>query len=415
MNMAPILALVRSIKMAADTVRKPLRLGAALSLVGLIGLMSACGYRTSSSSFISNGTGTTAAPTITSISVEPFNSALPRGLTQQFTATALYSNGTKADVSGSVIWSLGTAGPATINATGLLTAVNLGTTTVTATLGAVAGSTPLTVTAATLVSIDITPTSPSVASGSQLQLLATGIYTDFSTQNLTTTVAWSSNTPLVATISNAAGTQGVATGVTAGIATITATLGAATGSTVLTVTGATLTSITVTPANASKPLGMTQQFIATGLYSVGPPQILTNFVTWSSGTPTVASISNAVGTQGLATTATVGTTTISAALNGIVGSTTFNATAATLVSIAVTAPIYSIVAGTTDQFTATGTYSNGPTANITGMVVWNTSMPAIASIGNTPTTDGLALANTTGVTGTPGTTQITATMGAITP
>jgi len=324
MNMALLLntalALVLATQTAARDLRVPLRSTATLLLVALLGLISACGYKTSSSSFISNGTGTTVAPTITSISVEPFSSAVPRGLTQQFTATALYSNGTKADVSGSVTWSLGTAGPATIDATGLLTAVNLGTTTVTATLGAVAGSAPLTVTAATLVSIDITPVSPSVASGSQLQLLATGIYTDFSTQNLTTTVAWSSNTPLVATISNAAGTQGVATGVTSGTATITATLGAATGTKLLTGTGATLVSIAVMPANATVALGLTQPFTATGTYSNGTHQPLTNVVTWASSM-SAATFSNVGGTQGVATTSADGMTVISATYGGVVGST----------------------------------------------------------------------------------------------
>jgi 6-phosphogluconolactonase (cycloisomerase 2 family) len=352
-----------------------LRRGGALVLLGLIALTSACGYKTSSSSFISNGTGTTTTPTVTSLSVEPFNSSLPRGLTSQFSAIALYSDGTKVDVSASVTWSSSSPSIATINATGLASAVNLGTTTITATFGTASGSTPLTVTAATLVSIDVTPASPSVASGSQLQLLATGIYTDFSTQNLTTTVTWSSNTPLVATIGNAAGTQGVASGVTAGTATITATLGAVSGSTLLTVTGASLISIRVTPANPSVPLGLQQQFTATGIYSNNTTQNLTTFVTWSSSSP-AAIISNAAGSQGLATTEAVGSATISATLNGIVGSTTLTISPAALLSIAVTAPTLSIAAGTTVQFTATGTYTNGTTANITTTVVWNSGMTA---------------------------------------
>ncbi len=393
----------------ARRVGDAIRCGGALFFLGLIALTSACGYKTSSSSFISNGTGTTTTPTVTSLSVEPFNSSLPRGLTSQFSAIALYSNGTKVDVSASVTWSSSSTSVATINATGLASAVNLGTTTITATFGTASGSTPLTVTAATLVSIDITPASPTVASGSQLQLLATGIYTDFSTQNLTTSVTWASNTPLVATIGNAAGTQGVASGVTAGTATITATLGAVSGSTLLTVTGASLVSIAVTPANPGVPLGLQQQFTATGTYSNGTTQNLTTFVTWSSSSP-AAIISNAAGSQGLATTEAVGNATISATLNGIVGSTTLTVSPAALLSIAVTAPTLSIAAGTTVQFTATGTYTNGTTANITTTVVWNSGMTAIATIGNTLATDGLATANTQGTTGT---TIITATSGTI--
>ena len=50
-------------------------------------------------------------------------------------------------------------------------------------------------------------------------------------------------------------------------ATISATLGAVTGSTVLTVTAAALQSIAVTPANPTIAKGSTQQFTATGTFS----------------------------------------------------------------------------------------------------------------------------------------------------
>jgi hypothetical protein len=75
-----------------------------------------------------------------------------------------------------------------------------------------------------------------VAVGLTEQFTATGTYSDKSTQNLTSQATWASATTSVATISNAAGTRGLATGVAAGTSTISATLGSITGSTVLTVT-----------------------------------------------------------------------------------------------------------------------------------------------------------------------------------
>jgi hypothetical protein len=53
---------------------------------------------------------------------------------------------------------------------------------------------------------------------------------------VTTTVTWSSSATAVATISNTAGTKGLATAVSTGTTTITATSGAITGSTGMTVT-----------------------------------------------------------------------------------------------------------------------------------------------------------------------------------
>jgi hypothetical protein len=92
------------------------------------------------------------------------------------------------------------------------------------------------VTAATLVSIAITPTNPSIAKGTTQQFTATGTYTDSTTQNLTTAVTWGSSTTAVGTISNAAGSKGLASAIAAGSTTITAISGSKSGTTTLTVT-----------------------------------------------------------------------------------------------------------------------------------------------------------------------------------
>ena len=56
---------------------------------------------------------------------------------------------------------------------------------------------------ATLVSIEVLPAAPSIASGSTQQFTATGLYTDNSTQDLTAQVTWDSSDGAVATVSNA--------------------------------------------------------------------------------------------------------------------------------------------------------------------------------------------------------------------
>jgi uncharacterized protein YjdB len=89
----------------------------------------------------------------------------------------------------------------------------------------------LTVTAATLQSIAVTPASPSIAKGLTEQFTATGTYSDNSTQNLTSQVTWSSGTTSTATIT----AGGLATAAAAGTSTISATSGAIVGSTLLTV------------------------------------------------------------------------------------------------------------------------------------------------------------------------------------
>jgi hypothetical protein len=218
---------------------------------------------------------------------------------------------------------------------------------------------------------------------------------------------WSSSNTTVAAISNAAGSYGLATSLATGPTTITAASGTVSGSTTLTVTAAVLVSITVTPAAPSIAKGTKQQFSATGKYSDNSTQILTTMVTWSSSNTTVATISNVAGSNGLAASATAGSTTISAASGSISGSATLTVTPAVLVSLVVTPSSPSISVNASQQFTATGTYSDGSTQNLTAAVTWSSSSAAVAQISNASGSNGLA----TGIAA--GTTTITAISGSI--
>src|SRR5216117_4122467 len=170
-----------------------------LAIVAIGLLLSACG---GSSVHV-----TAKNATLVSIGVTPANPNLPQGLTGQFTATGTYSDNSTQDLTAQVAWSSSNTGVATIDSAGLATSVAAGTTTITATLGLVSENTTLTVTNATLSSIAVTPTNPSIANGTTRQFTATGTYSDFTTQDLTTQVAWSSSAAGVATISNAGGSR----------------------------------------------------------------------------------------------------------------------------------------------------------------------------------------------------------------
>ena len=107
---------------------------------------------------------------------------------------------------------------------GKASAADVGTTAISATFGGKTGSTTLTVTPATLVSLAVTPTAPSIARGLTQQFVATGTFSDGSTQVLTSTVTWSSSNTVVASIANA-GSPGLATGLSVGTTTIRAAVG----------------------------------------------------------------------------------------------------------------------------------------------------------------------------------------------
>src|SRR5205823_11986904 len=117
------------------------------------------------------------------------------------------------------------------------------------------------------VAIAVKPANPAITRAIPQQFTAAGTYSDGSTLEKTYSVSWSSSDTSVATITSG----GLATSITQGSSTISAS-GGATGSTTLTVGPATLVSIAVTPANPSIPKGTTQQFTATGTYPDGSTQ-----------------------------------------------------------------------------------------------------------------------------------------------
>ena len=171
------------------------------------------------SPLVINLSGTGHAATLVSIAVTPAAPTIAKGSTEQFTATGTYSDGSTQNLTTTATWSSGTQGVATISAAGLATGVATGTSSITASSnGITSPGDALTVGAATLVSIAVTPAAPTIIKGSTQQFTATGMYTDGSTQSLTTTAMWASGTPSVATISAA----GLATGVATGSSSITA-------------------------------------------------------------------------------------------------------------------------------------------------------------------------------------------------
>lgn len=277
---------------------------------------------------------TVTSATLQSIAVTPPNPSIAKGLTQQFTATGIFSDTSTQNLTGQVTWSSGNTNAAAISnghgSGGLATALATGSSTIHATFGAVSGSTILTVTPPVLVTLAVTPANPSVPKGLTQQFTATGTLSDGTMVDETSTVMWSSQTTSVATISNAAGLHGLAAAVGTGSSTITATdpSTSVAGTTTLTVTPPALESIAVTPANPALGPGQTLQFTATGIFTDSSTRNITTSVTWSSGTTSVATISNQSGSNGVATAGGAGTSTIKALdpSTGIQGSTVLTVT-----------------------------------------------------------------------------------------
>jgi len=349
-----------------------------------------------SGSVAANASLTVTNATLTSIAVTPGDASIPLGTVQQFTATGMFSDGSTQNISGTVDWTSSNTSLVSITASGLATGKDLGSVTVTAASGSIEGSVSASVNADDLVSLAITPASPTIAATTSEQFSATGTFTNGSTRNLSSQVTWASDDTTVAKISG----SGLAKALTAGSAGISATLGSVSTSTTLTVSGATLVSISVTPAGDTIAPGTDLSFTATGTFSDSSTQVITVDVTWGTSNSSVATVAVA----GVATAVTAGNANISAALDSVTGSAALNVSSVTLESIAVT-PTTSVLAPTsTLQYGAQGTYSDGSTQPITATVNWSSSDTDVATI----TSFGQATGQSAG------TATITASQGSIT-
>jgi len=128
-------------------------------------------------------TGTYTFPaTLVSIAVTPAYVSIPKGSTQQFTATGTYSDSSTQNLTSSVTWSSTNTSVATITSAGLATGAATGSATIQATSGSISGSTSLTV-VQVLVSDCGGPANASLAKSSTQQFTATGVLSDGSTLN----------------------------------------------------------------------------------------------------------------------------------------------------------------------------------------------------------------------------------------
>lgn len=293
------------------------------------------------------------APAV-SIAVTPVSSQLELGQNLQFNAT-----GGTAPYS----WAVNNPAVASINGSGLLTALSAGTVQVTVTDvdGNTGSSGTITI---TLPSITVAPTIQNIALGQVQQFNAMGGAMPYT---------WSVNNPVVASIN----ANGLLTALAAGSVRVSATdaNGVAGTSGVITVS---IPTISVTPGNLNLAAGLSQQLSASG--GAAP-------YAWSVANTSIANIT----ANGFLTALAGGTTQITAVdANGIAGSTSVTVTQVTASPNSAT-----IALGQTLQFTAT----DGVTPY--SWSVNNTSVASINAISGllTPTNIGSVVVTVTDNTG----------------
>jgi uncharacterized protein YjdB len=324
-----------------------------------------------------------------SIAVTPANPSIPMGSQQIFKAIGTYSNGSSADISAISTFSASNPSIASMSTSGTSKGLLVGVTPIVASSGGLSGTTNLTVTPAVLQQLAISPINPSLQIGASQAMIVTATYTDGSTLAVTNSSTFTSSVPAIATVVS---TTGIVKAVSAGTSVITANHNGMTVNTTVTVTPAQLLSIAVTPANASILIGATQSFIATGTYNDGSTANISNTVAWTSADVSKATILPG----GVATGLAVGTSTMSASLNGRTGNANLTVTqATTLLSILVSPPTSDILVNNSQSYTATANYSDGSRVDITNLASWTSSNTAVATIMPTGVASGVSSGTST--------------------
>lgn len=207
----------------------------AIVTVSSSGLVSALSAGTAGVIASSEGQTATSSITVTaipvaSVTVTPATSNLQPGGTARLSALTRDANNNV--LTGRVVtWASASTGVATVNSSGLVSAVAAGTTNITATSEGHSGSASVTVAQVPVASVTVTLASGTVGVGSTTQ--ATATLRDANNNLLTgRTVTWASGNTAFATVSG----SGVVTGVAAGTTSITATSGGVSGSANVTVT-----------------------------------------------------------------------------------------------------------------------------------------------------------------------------------
>src|SRR2546427_497958 len=186
------------------------------------GLVTGAGAGSATITATSEGQSGTSSVTVTfvpvaSVTVNPASASVPVSQTVQLTATPKDANGNTLP-GRTVTWASTNTTVATVNGQGLVTALVAGGATITATSEGQSGSAAITVTAAPVATVTVSPVAAAVQPGQTVQLTAA---TKDANGNILTgrTVTWVSNSNAAATVSS----SGLVTGVATGTALITAT------------------------------------------------------------------------------------------------------------------------------------------------------------------------------------------------
>ena len=300
-----------------------------VATVGTSGLVTAAGNGTATitatAGAVSGSATVTVAQQVSAVVVTPDTGVVLPGTTLQLAAEAQDANG-NAVASSDFDWASSDTAVATVDATGLVSGIALGSVEVSATSSGVTGRAQLEVVEPAPTTVAVSPDTVMFDALGDTLRLAAEVRDQAGRPIPGEAVVWSGGDPLVATVD----ASGLVTAVGNGMATVTATSGAIEGDAAVEVMQV-ARSVTLTPSADTLILGDSLRLEAEALDGNGHPVGDTTF-TWSSSDAAIATVD----TLGLVRGVGEGTAEITAAtgdLRGVARLTVFNPDRAPLVAL----------------------------------------------------------------------------------
>ena len=249
------------------------------------------------------------------------NRPIANGFSFPVKANGTYSDGSQQDITNIVEWTSNSSSNSLVldisnSKEGSITTLAEGESLISANLGEITGLSLVNVSAAILQSINFAPHSESIPNGHHKQLSAIGTFSDNTTTDITSQVTWQSEDTSILSISNTV-SPGKLSALKIGQTSISANLSGIEASTQLTITNATLNSITTSLVQSNINEKTTTQAKAIASYSDNSTRDITQEAHWISSNPEIASIKNSTTNKGQVEGISTGTSSLTASLNGI--------------------------------------------------------------------------------------------------
>ena len=340
--------------------------------------------------------------TLTDLFINPSTLTLEKGFTFSIEATGLYSDNSIKDMTSDVRWASADNTIALVNNNavdkGQVTAIATGTTQIIATFGDYEAVCDITIMESQITSLTVTAATTTLTLGTEIQLYASGSFNNGSERDLTNSVLWESSDTSIAVISNIEGLKGQLHTISQGDAVITAYFADQTATISLRVTDAALVSIEVLPEQQSLPTGLNLQYQAIGHFSDGSEQDLTQTALWQVNDSSLGSVSNVVGLKGLFYAISPGVVTISADIEGSLGSTTLTVTGESLSAVRILPTPALLFEASTLDVNFQGIFSDQSVVDLTSEVLWLSVDTQYATVSNAQGQEGRVTGISTGQT-----------------